>query len=375
MSIPFNKAYSTPHEFDYLRESLASGQTAGDSKFTKRCHAWFREHFGIPGAFMTPSCTAALEMSALLLNIKPGDEVIVPSFTFVSTASAFALFGARLVFGDVREDTLSLDERLLPQLITPKTKAVVTVHYAGISHDPNNMLKVCEAHGLPLVEDNAHSLGGSFGGRPLGTFGKLATLSFHESKNFSCGEGGALLVNDESMVARAEILREKGTNRSSFLRREIAKYSWVDLGSSYLASDLCAAALMGQLDDFAVVQARRRQIWQRYADELAPWAAAQGVRLPHVPEGCDHANHLFYLLFPSNEKREAAIAWLKERGVEAYFHYLPLHSSVVGERVGTAPLGCPVTDRVSATLLRLPLYPALTDSQQNHVIQSLIDFI
>ena len=372
--IPFNRAWSTPREIDYLRESLATGETAGDSIFTRRCRDWLEQHYGCARAFLTPSCTAALEMCALLLRIQPGDEVIVPSFTFVSTASAFALFGARLVFADVREETLSLDVDQVAGLITPRTKAVVVVHYAGIADDPSPLVELCRQKNVPLVEDNAHALGASFRDRKLGTFGALAALSFHESKNFSCGEGGALLVNDPSFTARAEILREKGTNRSAHLRREIAKYSWVDLGSSYLASDLCAAALLAQLEDFATIQGRRRALYDGYLAGLAAWAAASGVRLPHIPAGCDHANHLFHLIFPSNEAREGAIRWLKDGGISAYFHYLPLHLSPAGRQIGAAPLGCPVTERVSDCLLRLPLYPALTSEQQQRIIQRLVAF-
>ncbi len=372
-SFPFNRAYSTPRELDYLRESLASGQTAGDSAFTRKCRSWLEKHHGCP-ALLTPSCTAALEMCALLLNVKPGDEVIVPSFTFVTTASAFALFGAKIIFADIRPDTLSLDPAQLPQLVSPRTKAVITVHYAGITDDPAPLVIFCKERGIALVEDAAHSLGGFWRGQPLGTFGSLATLSFHESKNFSCGEGGALLVHDNTLMARAEILREKGTNRSAFLRREVAKYSWMDLGSSYLASDLCAAALLAQLEYYEIIQGRRRELWSRYKRELAAWAAQHGVQLPHVPEGCDHANHLFYIIFPTNAAREGAIRWLKEHGIDSYFHYLPLHLSEAGSRLGQAPLGCLVTEAVSARLLRLPLYPALTEDQQSLVIETLLKF-
>lgn len=371
MNIPFNKSWCAPGELRLIRDALYSGQTAGDGPFTRRCHEWLGERFPGSRPFLTPSCTAALEMCALLLEIRPGDEVIVPSYTFVTTASAFALFGARIIFADISPETLCLDPAQLPGLVTPRTRAVVTVHYAGISHDPQPLADWCESHGLPLVEDNAHALGASFRGRPLGTWGRLGTLSFHESKNCSCGEGGALLVNDPSLVARAEILREKGTNRSAHLRREIAKYSWVDLGSSYLASDLSAAALLGQFEDFSNIQSRRHALYSRYQEMLGGWAAEQGVALPMIPEGCDHAAHLFHLVFPDQADREDAIAWMKEAGIDTYFHYLPLHLSPEGRRCGQAPLGCPVTESIAGRLLRLPLYPGLGRRQQDHVIRRL----
>jgi dTDP-4-amino-4,6-dideoxygalactose transaminase len=372
--IPFNKAWSAKSELTYLSESLASGQTAGDSTFTKRTSAWLSAHLGGPRTFLTPSCTSALEMCALLADIKPGDEVIVPSFTFVTSASAFALFGARIIFADIRPDTLTLDEEQVRQLITPRSRAVVTVHYAGIAPDPAPLAALCAELGVMLIEDAAHALGASFDGKPLGTFGSLSTFSFHESKNFSCGEGGALVVNDPSLANRAEILREKGTNRSALLRKEVGKYTWVDVGSSYLASDLTAAALLSQLEEFEVIQNRRHSLWARYQEQLASWASKYEVRQPIVPPGCHHAAHLYYLVFPLAEQRDAAIQWLRSREIEAYFHYLPLHLSPAGQRVGSLPLGAPHSVSISQRLIRLPLYPGLEDSQQERVIESLLAF-
>ncbi len=371
MSIPFNRAWSATNQLDHLQAALAGGQTAGDSTYTKLCHAWLESRIGCARAFLTPSCTAALEMCALLMNIQAGDEVIVPSFTFVSTASAFALFGAKIIFADVMPDTLTLDLEQVRKLITPRTKAVVYVAYAGISPELQPFVDLCQERGIRFIEDAAHALGSTLHGRPLGSIGALATLSFHESKNFSAGEGGALLVNDPALVQRAEILREKGTNRASHLRREIAKYSWVDLGSSYLASDLCAAALYAQFEDYHTIQTRRRTLWDRYQTELQAWAAGCGIQQPTVPVGCDHSSHLYYLLFPNNAQREAAIAWLKEADIQAYFHYLPLHESPQGQRSGAAPLGCPVTESICHRLLRLPLYPGLTDAQQSAVLERI----
>lgn len=372
--VPFNRTWAATSALTYLKESLDSGQTGGDSMFTKRCATWLGDYLGGAKVFLTPSCTAALEMSALLSGVKPGDEVIVPSFTFVTTASAFALFGARIVFADVRPDTLTLDEDHVQRLIGPKTRAVATVHYAGVSPDPRPMVEICASRGVTLVEDAAHALGASFNGRPLGTFGSMATLSFHESKNFSCGEGGAIIVNDPALIARAEILREKGTNRSAFLRREIGKYTWVDLGSSYLASDLCTAALMAQFEDYEIIQSRRHSLWNRYQVAFREWAENLGVRLPVVPSGCHHAAHLYYLIFPTNKLRDDAIQWLRDHDIEAYFHYLPLHLSPVGQRVGCAPLGALNTEHLSQCLLRLPLFPGLEEHQQTRVIEVLTAF-
>ena len=370
-TLPFNRAWSAPNQLTYLQESLTSGQTAGDGLFTKRSSKWLSDHLQGPKVLLTPSCTAALEMCALLLNLLPDDEVIVPSYTFVTSASAFALFGARLVFADIRPDTLTLDPDQVRRLISPRTRAVVTVHYAGIAHDPTTLVDLCAEHQVTLIEDAAHALGASFKGRPLGTFGSLSTYSFHESKNFSSGEGGALAINDASPCGRAEILREKGTNRSALLRKEVGKYTWVDVGSSYLASDLTAAALLAQFDDYSTIQNRRHAIWNRYQTELADWTASRSIRQPFVPEGCQHSAHLYYLVFPDRTRRDGAIEWLRTHQVEAYFHYLPLHLSPAGQRVGDAPLGAPVSESISERLFRLPLYPSLTDDQQDNVIQAL----
>ncbi len=375
-AVPFNLAWVAPQTELHVRASLASGQTAGDGVFTKRCHRWLEDHYGCERAFLTPSCTAALELAALLLQLQPGDEVLVPSFTFVSTASAFALFGAKIVFADVARDTLTIDVEQLASLITPRTRAIVIVHYAGITPDPAPLIALCHARNVTLIEDNAHALGSSFNGHKLGTFGQMATLSFHESKNFSCGEGGALLVNDPVLAQRAEILREKGTNRSAHLRREIAKYHWVDLGSSYLASDITAAVLLAQLESYAWVQERRLALWNNYFQALQDWAAELQVQLPTVPEKCAHSAHLFYMVFPTHALREQAICWMKQHGVEAYFHYLPLHSSPQGARCSSMPVSsCPVTNDVSSRLMRLPLYPGLSDEDQKYVVDRLTSFL
>jgi dTDP-4-amino-4,6-dideoxygalactose transaminase len=313
-------------------------------------------------------------MSALLLEVQPGDEVIIPAFTFVSTVNAFVLRGARPVFIDVHRTTLNLDESLLESLITPRTKAVVPVHYAGVGCAMEKVTAIAARHGIAVVEDNAHGLFGKYHGKHLGTFGALATQSFHETKNFVCGEGGALLLNDESYVERAEIIREKGTDRSRFFRGQVDKYTWVDLGSSYLPSDMLAAFLLGQLEARELVQADRRRIWERYQSGIAPWAAEAGIGLPCIPPGCEHPYHMYYILAPALERRQALIAHLRERGISAVFHYLPLHLSAMGRRFGGKRGDCPVTEDVSERILRLPFYYGLKEEDQDSVMRALREF-
>jgi dTDP-4-amino-4,6-dideoxygalactose transaminase len=313
-------------------------------------------------------------MTALLLDIKPGDEVILPSFTFVSTANAFVLRGARPVFADIRPDTLNLDEERLEGLISSRTKAIVVVHYAGVACEMDRILAIADHHGAPVVEDNAHGLWGAYRGRPLGTLGRLATLSFHETKNITCGEGGALLVNDPGHAERAEILREKGTNRSRFFRGQVDKYSWVDVGSSYLPSELLSAVLCAQIEQADQVQQARRGLWQTYAAQLAAWAGANDVRLPIVPASCTPAYHMFHLLMPNQASRDALIAHLKARGILAVFHYLPLHTSDMGRRFGGRPGDCPHTEDISGRLVRLPFFTNMTAETQHEVIETTRQF-
>ncbi len=324
-------------------------------------------------ALLTTSCTHALEMAALLLDIGPGDEVIVPSFTFVSTVNAFVLRGARPVFIDVRPDTLNLDETKLERLITPRTKAIVPVHYAGVGCEMDAILEVAQRYGVAVVEDNAHGLFGKYKGRYLGTFGSLATQSFHETKNFTCGEGGALLINDPQYIERAEILREKGTNRSRFFRGQVDKYSWVDVGSSYLPSDILAAFLYAQLEARAEIQAKRRHLWHYYYEHLRDWAEEHHVRLPIVPPHCEQSYHMFYLLMPSLEQRQALIAYLKSCGILSVFHYLPLHLSDMGRRFGGQEGDCPVTEEVSDRLVRLPFFNDLSPQDQEWVVHNVVN--
>ncbi len=326
----------------------------------------------MPAALLTTSGTHALELAALLLDIAPGDEVIVPSFTFSSTVNAFVLRGARPVFVDSRPDTLNLDERQLERLITPRTRAVLPVHYAGVGCEMDAIAELATAHGLAIVEDNAHGLFGKYRGRWLGTFGTFAAQSFHDTKNFSCGEGGAVLVNDPRYVERAEILREKGTNRSRFYRGQVDKYTWVDLGSSYLPSDVLAAFLFGQLECEERIQARRRRIWEAYHGELTEWSERVGARRPVVPAHCEQSWHMYYLLLPDLERRQRLIGHLRERGILAVFHYLPLHLSEMGRRVAGPPARLPVAESAADRLLRLPLYNDMSDEDLDHVIHSLL---
>ena len=372
--IPFNRASAVGNEFRYISEALTAGHISGDGRFTKQCHDLIERELGVAKCLLTTSCTHALELAALLLDIQPGDEVIVPSFTFVSTANAFVLRGARPRFCDSRADTLNLDEARIETLITERTKAVVPVHYAGVGCEMDCILMVAQRHGICVVEDNAHGLFGKFRGRYLGTFGCLATQSFHETKNFTCGEGGALLVNDLRYVDRAEILREKGTNRSRFFRGEIDKYSWIDIGSSYLPSDVLAAFLFAQLEQRERIQSQRQHVWKYYAETLVAWAKQNDIRLPFVPTHCDQPHHMFYLLMPSPDARQALIRHLRVNDILAVFHYLPLHLSEMGRRWGGKPGDCPVAESISDRLLRLPFYTQLSDVDLSRIVSALLAF-
>jgi dTDP-4-amino-4,6-dideoxygalactose transaminase len=372
--IPFNRPTLTGREIEYVCDAVSRGHISGNGSYTRRSEALLSDILDRSPVLLTTSCTHALEMMALLLEIGPGDEVIVPSFTFVSTANAFALRGARPVFVDIRPDTLNLDETRLAAALTPKTRAVVAVHYGGT---PCNMDAILEIAGpdVAVVEDNAHGLFGSHRGRPLGTLGSMSALSFHETKNVSCGEGGALVLNDRSLVARAEVLREKGTDRSRFFRGEIDKYTWLDLGSSYVPSDLLAAFLLAQLESREAIQAARSAIWRRYYEELQPWAEARGATLPPLPEADVVPSwHLFYLLMPSAEERDALIHHLRQRDVHAVFHYVPLHLSEMGRRSGGRPGDCPVTESTSDRLVRLPFYTSFGADDQHRVIDAVLSF-
>ena len=374
MRVDFNRPLPVGREREYVLQALESGHISGDGPFTRKCHAFLQEVLAVPQVLLTTSCTHALDMAAILLEIQPGDEVIIPDFTFVSTVNAFVLRGARPVFVDIRPDTLNLDESKLAASVTPRTRAIVPVHYAGVGCEMDVIMALANSRRIAVVEDNAHGLFGRYRGRYLGTFGVLAAQSFHETKNFSCGEGGALIVNDPALNDRAEIIREKGTNRSRFFRGQIDKYTWVDLGSSYLPSDILAAYLYGQLEQREKIQNHRRAAWNTYWTGLKVWAAAHGAQLPVVPEHCEQPHHLFYLVMPSLDLRQRLIAHLRDRGILAVFHYQPLHLSEMGRSFGGRPGDCPVTERVSDQLVRLPLHNLLTGNEQEEVIEAILDF-
>jgi dTDP-4-amino-4,6-dideoxygalactose transaminase len=361
-------------ELEYMQRAVQDQQISGNGNFTKKCHALIEELLGVHKVLLTTSCTDALEMAALLLQIQPGDEIIVPAFTFVSTVNAFVLRGARPVFVDVRRDTLNLDETRMERFITPRTKVVVVVHYAGIACEMEKILEIAQRYGLAVVEDNAHGLFGSYQGRYLGTFGCFATQSFHETKNFTCGEGGALLINEAQYDERAEVIWEKGTNRSRFFRGQVDKYSWVDLGSSYLPSDMLAAFLFAQLEAREQIQKARAKCWNYYHQRLRSWARERAVIQPTVPKDCDHPFHLYYLIMPSQEERDAIISHLKNSGIYAVFHYLPLHLSDMGRRFGGSAGDCPVTEDISGRLFRLPLYNDLSEAEQAWICDALQRF-
>ena len=373
-TIPFNLPYFSGKEFEFIQQAIGNWRLSGDGTFTQRCHAFLEKELAVAKALLTTSCTHALEMAALLLDFKAGDDFIVPSFTFVSTANAFVLRGARPIFIDIRRDTLNLDEKKLESLITPRTRAIVVVHYAGVGCEMDTIMAVAEKHSIPVIEDNAHGLFGKYKGRYLGTFGCLASQSFHETKNFICGEGGALLINDPHYVERAEIIREKGTDRSRFFRGQIDKYTWVDVGSSYLPSDILAAFLYAQLTSRAVIQGKRKRVWDYYNEHLADWAAAHDVQLPSIPTHCEQPYHMFFMVMPSFEMRQALIAHLNNHDIHSVFHYLPLHLSGMGRKFGGKPGDCPVTEEVSDRLLRLPFYNDLVEADQARVLAAIKEF-
>lgn len=372
--IPFNKPTLVGKEMEYMQDAVARGHLSGDGHYTRQCHELFQNTLDVPKALLTTSCTHALEMSALLLDLQAGDEVIIPDFTFVSSINAFVLRGARPVFADIREDTLNLDETRLEALITPRTRAIVPVHYAGVGCEMDAIMEIANRHNIPVIEDNAHGLFGKYKGKFLGTFGAMATQSFHETKNFTCGEGGALLINDPRYSERAEILREKGTNRSRFFRGQVDKYTWVDVGSSYLPSDMLAGYLLAQLEQREYIQSRRGEIWEYYYRELQEWAEENSVRLPLTPNHCEQPYHMFYMLLPTLEKRTALISHLKNNGIMSVFHYLPLHLSEMGARFGSHRDDCPVTREMSDRLVRLPFFVSLSDQELEYIVEKIKAF-
>jgi len=369
--IPFNKPHLTGKENEYMQQVLASGKFAGNGTFSRRCAAWLEEKTGCKKAVLVPSGTAALEMMMLLANIGPGDEVILPSFTFSSTANAIVLRGATPVFVDIREDTLNLDESLIEAAITPRTKAILPVHYAGVACEMDTILAMAEKHNLLVLEDAAQGILASYKGRPLGTLGQMGALSFHETKNIHCGEGGALLINDPALVERAEILMEKGTDRSKFFRGEIDKYSWVDMGSSYLINEMTAAFLWAQLEEAEQIIQERLSLWNQYHRELEPLEQKGTLRRPIIPKECQHNGHIYYVLFQDQEARNSAMDSLKSQGIHAVFHYIPLDSALAGKRFGVGKEALTVTPHLSETLLRLPLWVGLEQGHIGHVRKTL----
>ncbi|HEX7676808.1 MAG TPA: dTDP-4-amino-4,6-dideoxygalactose transaminase [Thermoanaerobaculia bacterium] len=372
--IPFNLPSMVGRELEYIVEAVRGGHLAGDGAFTRRSQQWLEEHCGAHKVLLTHSCTAALEMAALLCNVGEGDEVIMPSFTFVSTANAFVLRGAGPVFVDIRPDTLNIDEQQIEDAITEHTRVIVPVHYAGVACDMTTISAIARRHGLRVVEDAAQALGATYRGRDLGTLGDLGCWSFHETKNFISGEGGALVIQDPELVERAEIVREKGTNRTKFFRGQVDKYTWVDVGSSYLPSELVAAYLFAQLEQAEEILARRKAIFARYQEELGTLERAGLLRLPVVPSGCVPNGHLFYVIVETPAERDALLAYLECSGVNAVFHYVPLHDSPVGQRVGRCAGEMTYTTSISRRLVRLPCYLGLTDAQQYRVIELLLRF-
>ncbi len=371
--IPFNRPYTTGDEFGYIQEAIDNLHLSGNGPFTERCSQWMEERLGCGRALLTSSCTSALEMATLMTDIGPGDEVIMPSFTFPTTASSVALRGAVPVFVDIREDTLNLDEQLVEEGITSRTRAIMPVHYAGVACSLDKLSQIAARHGLVMIEDAAQGLSASYRDLPLGTIGDLGCLSFHETKNLMCGEGGALLVNRSEWIERAEILQEKGTNRSQFLRGQVDKYTWIDLGSSFLTSEINAAFLWAQIGHVEEILERRTTIWETYHERLAPLEASTQLRRPTVPPECAHNAHMYYILVNDKDCRERLIQTLAAQNIHALFHYAPLHSSVAGERFGRAAGKLPVTDRASETLLRLPLWVDMSQSDVDRVCQAVED--
>lgn len=374
VSIPFNKPFIAGKELYYISQAVLGGKLAGNGRFTRSCQRWMEAKFGAEKVLLTHSCTGALEMSAILAGIEPGDEVIMPSYTFVSTAIAFALRGAKIRFVDIRSDTKNLDEKIIEEAITPKTKAVVVVHYAGVGAEMDTISAIARKHGLMVIEDAAQGVDATYKGRYLGTIGHLGTYSFHETKNFISGEGGALVINDPALKERAEIIWEKGTNRSRFFRGEVDKYTWVDIGSSFLPSEITAAFLYGQLEQVEVISRRRHQVHDRYMSGFSHLPESYKVQLPACPPHCRHNAHMFYLVLPSGELRDELIRSLKADGIGSVFHYIPLHSSPMGQRISSQVVDLPITDSISDRLLRLPCYFEIAPAELERVVEHVLSF-
>ncbi len=374
-SIPFNKPFIAGKELYYIAQAVALGNIAGDGHFTQKCSELLEQRFAISKVLMTPSCTAALEMAAMLCELGPGDEVILPSFTFVSTANAVVRLGARPVFVDVRPDTLNIDDSLLEDAITDRTKAIFAVHYAGVGCEMDRIVAIARKHGLRVVEDAAQGVNSFYNDRALGSIGDLGCYSFHETKNYICGEGGALCINDPQLIERAEIIRDKGTNRKQFFRGEVDKYTWTDSGGSYVPSEICCAFLYGQLELFDEISARRRAIYREYRQRLKPLEAEGLLRLPQIPEDCTSNYHMFYVLLRDQQTRDELLEYLRERGIHPVFHYVPLHTSPMGARFGYQPGQLPITEQISGCLLRLPFYHEISEADQAEIVDKISAFL
>ncbi len=375
MTIPFNKPFITGKEIEYISAAISNSGIAADGHFTRRCSELMRDRFSVLKVLMTPSCTAALEMAAILCDLKSGDEVIMPSFTFVSTANAVVRAGARPVFVDIRPETLNIDERLIEARITANTRAIFVVHYAGVSCEMDRVMAIAQNHQLVVVEDAAQGVNATYNGRALGSIGHLGTYSFHDTKNYVCGEGGALCVNSPDFVERAEIIRDKGTNRSQFFRGEVDKYTWVDVGSSFVPAEVACAFLLAQLESMDEITARRRAVHQFYLENLSPLEEREMLSIPRTPAGCQTNYHMFYVLLGDGKTRDSLMAHLKENGISAVFHYVPLHTSEMGEKLGYRDGQLPLTEDLSARLLRLPFYPEITRDEQMRVVSCMSEFL
>ena len=371
--IPYNKPFIAGNELTYISDAVSKGKLSGDGDYTKKCHAWLENKLGIKRILLTHSCTAALEIAALLCELEPGDEIIMPSYTFVSTANAFVLRGAKPVFVDIRPDTLNIDEKLIEQAITPKTRAIVPVHYAGVACEMDSIMDIARKHRLIVVEDAAQGIDACYKGQALGSIGDLGCFSFHETKNFISGEGGALAVNNPAYIKQAEIIREKGTNRAEFFRGEVDKYTWQGIGSSYLPSELIAAFLYAQLENAERITRKRLEIWSRYNEEFQILAQSGNLVLPHIPAECKHNGHLFYCILESPEVRERFLKFLKEKGILAIFHYIPLHLSPMAKKLGLEA-DLPVSVDLASRIARLPIYFMLNEEQQTYIIAKVKEF-
>jgi dTDP-4-amino-4,6-dideoxygalactose transaminase len=373
--IPFNKPFVVGKELHYMAQAVTLGNLGGDGHFTLECSKLLERRFGVHKVLMTPSCTASLEMAAILCDLQPDDEVIMPSFTFVSTANAVARLGAKPVFVDIRSDTLNLDEEKIEQAITPLTRAIMPVHYAGVSCEMDRIERIARNHGLMVIEDAAQGVNSFYKGRALGSIGALGAYSFHETKNYICGEGGALCINDPKLVERAEIIRDKGTNRKKFFRGEVDKYTWVDVGSSYVPSELCCAFLYAQLEMLQHISERRRKLFETYVHHLGPLEETGKLRIPRIPVNCQTNYHMFYILLPSQRERDELMSKCKEQGISAVFHYIPLHNAPMGKKLGAYQGPLPVTEDLSARLLRLPMYFEMTKAEQMRVVDCVKQYV